>query len=92
MQSRVRRLEKMDIIDEIAEDPSVVFVFPQPEPLNPPMLRLDEAQIAYGEDMVPILKGVNFNVDMQSRIAVVGPNGAGKTTLLKALVGELSLQ
>ena len=42
----------------------MVFVFPQPEPLNPPMLRLDEAQIAYGEDLPPILKGVNFNVDM----------------------------
>lgn len=79
----------MDIIEEIAEDPSVVFVFPQPEPLNPPMLRLDEACIGYGEK--PILSGVNFNVDMESRVAVVGPNGAGKTTLLKALVGELGL-
>jgi len=36
-----------------------------------------------------ILKDVNIDVGLDSRIAVVGPNGAGKSTLIKLLTGEL---
>lgn len=37
------------------------------------------------------MKGVNFNVDCESRICIVGSNGVGKSTVLKLLVGELTL-
>jgi ATP-binding cassette, subfamily F, member 3 len=90
VQSRIKKLQKMEIIDEIAEDPTCIFIFPNPPyMLNPPLLRLDEACIGYAEGK-PILCGVNLNIDMDSRIVIVGPNGAGKTTLLKALIGELN--
>ena len=39
--------------------------------------------------MVPLLSGVDFGVDLDSRVALVGPNGAGKSTLLKIMTGEL---
>lgn len=39
----------------------------------------------------PILHSINFEVNDNSRIAVVGRNGCGKTTLLKLLAGEYSL-
>ena len=39
----------------------------------------------------PILKSINFEVNDQSKIAVVGRNGCGKTTLLKLIAGEYSL-
>lgn len=39
----------------------------------------------------PILKSVNFEINDQSKIAVVGRNGCGKTTLLKLISGEYSL-
>ncbi len=91
VQSRIKQLDKMDIIEEISEDPTCIFIFPQPaDSINPPLLRLDEASIAYDPKNL-ILKGVNFYIDMESRISIVGPNGAGKTTLLKTLVGELPL-
>eukprot|EP01022_Parablepharisma_sp_SALTPOND_P028171 TRINITY_DN695_c0_g1_i1.p1 TRINITY_DN695_c0_g1~~TRINITY_DN695_c0_g1_i1.p1 ORF type:complete len:746 (-),score=124.72 TRINITY_DN695_c0_g1_i1:12381-14618(-) len=91
VQSRIKQMDKMDIVEEISEDPTCIFIFPQPaDSINPPLLRLDEAAIAYDPSKV-ILKGVNFYLDMESRVSIVGPNGAGKTTLLKALVGELSL-
>ena len=66
-------------------------MFPNPEKISPPLCRLDEAKIGWvpGE---PVLTGVNLNVDLETRIALVGPNGAGKSTLLKALFGELELQ
>jgi ATP-binding cassette subfamily F protein 3 len=87
VQSRIKQLNKIEIIEEIMEDPTCLFVFPVPEKLNPPILRLDNVDLGYGTNI--ILNKANFAVDMTSRIAVVGPNGAGKTTLLKCLFNEL---
>ena len=36
-----------------------------------------------------IYKGVEFGVDLDTRVALVGPNGAGKSTLLKLIAGEV---
>ena len=63
------------------------WAFENPEKISPPMLRLDEAVIGYGDRVV--IDKVNINIDLETRIALVGPNGAGKSTLLKALQGEL---
>ena len=90
VQSRIKKIARMDIIEEVIYDPTCVFIFPNPEKLSPPMLRLDESVIGYTEDK-PILDRVNLNIDMETRIALVGPNGAGKSTLLKALLGELTV-
>jgi ATP-binding cassette subfamily F protein 3 len=89
VQSRIKALNRMDIIDEISEDPTCVFQFPDPEMLTPPLLRLTETTIGYGEGHV-ICEDVTIDINMESRYAIVGPNGAGKTTLLKTLTGELS--
>lgn len=89
VQSRIKTLNRMELIDEIAEDPTCVFIFPDPEMLNPPILRLTEASIGYGKDKV-IARDVTIDINMESRIAIVGPNGAGKTTLLKSLTEELA--
>lgn len=88
VQSRIKALNKIDVIDQIAEDPTCVFIFPNPDPINPPLLKLDGCNLGYDKEF-PILKNIDFALDMSSRIAVVGPNGAGKTTLLKAVTGEL---
>lgn len=89
VQSRIKAVNRMEIVEEILEDPTCIFVFPVPEKLNPPVLRLDNVDLGY-EIGKPIVAKINFNLDMASRIAVVGPNGAGKTTLLKCLNGELN--
>jgi ATP-binding cassette subfamily F protein 3 len=88
VQSRIKQMNKIEIVEEILEDPTCIFLFPVPEKLNPPILRLDNVDLGYSLNN-PILSKVNFSVDMSSRIAVVGPNGAGKTTLLKSLTNEL---
>ena len=51
----------MDVIEEVISDPTCVFIFPNPEKLSPPMLRLDEAVIGYGTKV--ILEKVNINID-----------------------------
>ena len=78
------------MVAEVIQDPTCVFMFPNPEKLSPPLCRLDEASIGYAEG-APVLSKVNINVDLDTRIALVGPNGAGKSTLIKALCEKLEL-
>lgn len=80
----------MDLIDEVLEDPSCVFIFPTPEKLRPPLLKIEEGYFEYNKT-TPILKSINFYVEMESRIAIVGANGVGKSTLLNLLVEQLKL-
>lgn len=70
-------------------DPTCIFMFPNPEKISPPIMRLDECVIGWGAGNEPLLRKVNINVDMETRIALVGPNGVGKSTLVKTLVGAI---
>ena len=64
------------------------FKFPDPGPLSPPVLQCND--ITFGYPGCEILySGVDFGIDLDSRVALVGPNGAGKSTLLKIMTGEL---
>jgi ATP-binding cassette subfamily F protein 1 len=54
----------------------VKFRFPEPPPLNPPVLGAYELTFAY-PNREPLFDGLNFGIDMKSRIAIVGPNGVG---------------
>jgi ATP-binding cassette subfamily F protein 3 len=72
------------------KDPTCIFMFPNPEKISPPIMRLDEARIGWTNDKA-LLKKVNINVDMETRIALVGPNGAGKSTLVKTMIGKLDI-
>ena len=87
-QSRIKILEKLPVIEPPEKDESESFKFPEPEKLAPPLLQLDEVSFGYTPDN-PILKAVNIDVGLDSRIAIVGPNGAGKTTLIKLLTGAI---
>ena len=76
--------------DEVYEDPPYVFKFPVPPKLNRPILRITDGRIGYNKEN-PIMKNVNIEIDMETRIAFVGPNGAGKSTLLNTLIGKLDI-
>jgi ATP-binding cassette subfamily F protein uup len=49
------------------------------------LLRLDNISLAYGD--VPLLAGVDFQVDAGERVCLVGRNGTGKTTLFRVITG-----
>jgi len=77
---------------ELLERPqeyNVKFSFPEPPPLQPPILGLYNVSFKY-EGHSHLFKNVDFGLDMDSRIAIVGPNGVGKSTFLKLMLGELS--
>eukprot|EP00743_Colponemidia_sp_Colp-15_P001951 GILK01002123.1.p1 GENE.GILK01002123.1~~GILK01002123.1.p1 ORF type:complete len:715 (+),score=135.70 GILK01002123.1:47-2146(+) len=89
VQSRLKQLEKLELLEEVTDDPTLVFKFPPPERISPPVLKMEDVDFGYEGSSAPLLTHVDFGIDQDSRVAIVGPNGAGKSTLLKILVGEL---
>jgi ATP-binding cassette subfamily F protein 3 len=86
-QSRVKMLEKLTPITAPEEAKKVVFTFPKPEELAPPIINLDGAAVGYGGP--PVLRKLNLRIDQDDRIALLGQNGEGKSTLSKLLAGKL---
>ncbi|KAI4134226.1 MAG: hypothetical protein LQ347_001698 [Umbilicaria vellea] len=87
-QSRIKKLEKMPILEAPESEYTVHFKFPEVEKLSPPIIQMSGVSFGYTPDK-PLLKGVDLDVQLDSRIGIVGPNGAGKTTVLKLLIGQL---
>ena len=88
-QSRVKMLEKMTIITPPEDAKRVVFTFPAPQELSPPIINLEGVSVGYGGP--PILKKLSLRIDQDDRIALLGRNGEGKSTLSKLLAGKLKL-
>ena len=87
-QSRLKMIEKMDIVDAVIADRVAAFTFPQPTELRSPMITLENVEVGY-EKHKPILKKLNLRIDADDRIALLGANGNGKSTLVKLLSGRL---
>lgn len=87
-QMRIKILEKLPDLQPPEEEETEKFRFPEAEKISPPLLQLSEVTFGYSPEKL-ILKNVNFDVGLDSRIAIVGANGAGKSTLIKLLTSEL---
>ena len=87
-QSRIKKLEKMPVLQPPEAEYVVHFRFPDVEKLSPPIIQMTNVAFGYTKDK-PLLKNVDLDVQLDSRIGIVGPNGAGKTTALKLLIGQL---
>ncbi len=90
-QSRMKRLEKMEPIAAVIEDPGVQIKFPTPAELPPPLITLDGVSVGY-EPGRPILSNLNLRIDPEDRIALLGPNGNGKSTLTRLLANRLAAE
>ncbi|GAW13864.1 hypothetical protein ANO14919_032550 [Xylariales sp. No.14919] len=88
-QSRIKKLERMPILQPPEAEYSVKFKFPEVEKLSPPIVQMSGVTFGYTPDNI-LLKDVDLDVQLDSRIGIVGPNGAGKTTILKLLIGKLA--
>lgn len=86
-QSKIKILEKLPVLELPEEEKLITFQFPNPEQLSPPILQMSEVTFGYTPEKT-IIRHVNIDLRMDSRIAVVGPNGAGKSTMLKLLTEE----
>lgn len=88
-QSKIKQLEKLPNIEPPEDDDVVHFRLPEADKLPLPLLQISNVTFGYRPDKL-LLKGVDFDITQQSRVAVVGPNGAGKSTLMKLLMGEIT--
>ncbi len=86
---QIRSTPTQTIFYLFSPHPTWQFHFPNPPPLNPPVLGLFNCTFAYS-GMRPLFKDVNFGVDLSTRVSIVGPNGVGKSTFIKLLTGELT--
>ncbi|MBB5514924.1 ATP-binding cassette subfamily F protein 3 [Rubricella aquisinus] len=89
-QSRLKMLERMEPVAATIEARVARFTFPNPEPLSPPIIRLDGTSVGYGD--TTILKSLDLRIDEDDRIALLGANGQGKSTLSKLLAERLEPQ
>jgi len=87
-QSRVKALERMEVIAPAHIDSPFHFSIPQSDKISDPLLTLDQATLGYSNS---VLTNVNLSLHPGDRIGLLGPNGAGKSTLIKSLVGAISL-
>jgi ATP-binding cassette subfamily F protein 3 len=86
-QSRIKSLERMEIIAQAHIDSPFNFSFPPPKKLPNPLLKIEHADIGYAQKIV--LKDASITIAPGDRIGLLGPNGAGKSSLIKVLSGEM---
>ncbi|MDA0737648.1 MAG: ABC-F family ATP-binding cassette domain-containing protein [Nitrospirae bacterium] len=90
VQSRIKQLEKVKLIEGKRDTKRLRFRFPEPKPSGKMVLEMQGIRKQYGEKVV--YNNLDFAVERGQRVALVGENGAGKTTLLKMLSGVLKFE
>ncbi|MDH3448657.1 MAG: ATP-binding cassette domain-containing protein [Gammaproteobacteria bacterium] len=86
-QSRIKALEKMQLIAPAHIDSPFYFEFREPAALPSSLIRLDHVSTGYGDRLV--LEKIEFSLIPGERIGLLGLNGAGKSTFIKLLAGEM---
>ena len=91
VQSRVKMLEKLDIVEVDEVDTSAINIkFPAaPRSGNYPVIA-DQVSKSYGDHVV--FKDANLTIERGEVVAFVGKNGEGKSTLVKAIMGEIDFE
>ena len=85
VQSRIKQLEKMELITIPRDEKKIFFRFPEPPPASSKVITIKNLHKAYGDNV--IFDGLDLRIDKGDRIAVVGVNGAGKSTLARIMAG-----
>lgn len=87
VQSRVKQLEKIEVIELAEDEQQIRFSFPPAPPSGRDVLQVEGLSKAFQGRQV--FHGVELQLQRGDKVAVVGVNGAGKSTLLKILAGQL---
>jgi len=87
-QSRIKALERMEMISAAHVDSQFSFEFRAPVATPDPLLVLDNMSVGYGD--TPLISHLELTVRPGERIGLLGKNGAGKTTLIKLLAHVLA--
>ena len=88
-QSRLKALERMELLSPAHIDSPFSFSFREADSQSSPLIDLREGALGY--EGAAILQNIKLQLVPGARIGVLGPNGAGKSTLIKTLAGSLPL-
>ncbi|EEA01537.1 ABC transporter related, partial [Burkholderia sp. H160] len=91
-QSRVKALEKMELIAPAHISSPFTFEFRTPDSAPNPMMVMEDVRCGYhaeGGGEIPIVERVMLSIQNGQRIGLLGANGQGKSTLIKTLAGTL---
>src|SRR5262249_10846181 len=88
VQSRVKKLEKIEKVEPPRRRKIIEFDFPTPPRSGEDVAKLAGVNKAYGAHV--IYAGFDFLIRRRERWCVMGVNGAGKSTLLRLVAGESS--
>lgn len=91
VQSRVKKLEKIDKIEVPQEEKDILFAWPEPPRGGDEVVKMSGLEKTWTQDNGKnklVFKNLNGLIKRQDRVALVGVNGAGKSTLLKVIVGH----
>lgn len=87
-QSKVKQLEKMDILEDLGYDSTLEFDFKYKE--TPAKVLLDVKNVSFGYTPDNILfSDISFTLQRGETLGIIGKNGKGKSTLLNVIAGEL---
>jgi ATPase subunit of ABC transporter with duplicated ATPase domains len=86
VQSRVKKLDKIEKVEPPKQRKALVFEFPPVARSGDDVVKIEGLQKAYGDHV--IYDGLDLIIRRQQRWCVMGVNGAGKSTLLKLVAGE----
>lgn len=86
VQSRIKQLEKVELIQIEDDDATVNFRFPPPLPCGHSVVKLDDVCKKYGS--LTVFEGFSYEIEKGDRIAIVGVNGAGKSTFSRMISGQ----
>ena len=87
-QSRIKALERMELIAPAHIDSPFQFTIPETEKISNPLIVLEDADLGYSD---AIINKVKITFRPGDRIGLLGVNGAGKSTFVKSLKGDLQL-
>ena len=90
VQSRIKAIEKINLLQKPIEEKGIYFRFPSPPPSSQTVVTLEKLSKSYGD--LKIFENLHFRIDKGDRVAVVGVNGAGKSTLARIIAGNESFQ
>ena len=90
VQSRLKQLEKVQLIQLPRATKRIHYSFPKPPRSGTEVISLTNVSKVYG--VIAVYRGLNLVLTRGDRVALVGPNGAGKTTLLKILADVLPFE
>lgn len=87
-QSKVKQLEKMDLMEDLGYDSTLKFDFNFKDTPAKVLLEVKELSFGYTPEKI-LFKNISFTLQKGECLGIIGKNGKGKSTLLNTIAGEL---